>query len=382
MLRSVLKKTAGQQQQQHPVPPPPSGYDFHRAVEKLVVEKMDLQHHQQPHQLLDTSSESGYGSDQDSLASNRSSSSSSTSDDSAARVQQTIGSVGDFRTRPSLVGLPPSLPPRLSSSSGTSPSGTTTTTTTTWKTATAAASSPRGPPPPRPTPGPRGSSGIKRRVRFDAYVLFLQGLKERDEDLVGRHVPDVCEAAFATDEVVAEVVGCIVEGREAVLRHLLSNGFRPDAVVDAGAGMTPLHVAAAFNHLPIVRALLSHGAAVYARAHSSGRAASELCSRQLPGFQACHAYLRCMEECLGVANSGRVFSAYSYRTTGPDELSLAAGDELRVVRKGDYPGSSWWWCQSLNPQHDQRQGYVLKDFLALNRSHSKAPSSSSSPTSS
>merc|ERR1712038_1455308 len=38
-----------------------SGYDFHRAIEKLV-EKMDLQ-------LLDTSSESGYGSDQDSLTS-------------------------------------------------------------------------------------------------------------------------------------------------------------------------------------------------------------------------------------------------------------------------------------------------------------------------
>merc|ERR1712043_83446 len=48
-----------------------SGYDFHRAIEKLV-EKMDLQ-------LLDTSSESGYGSDQDSLTSNNSSSPTSSS---------------------------------------------------------------------------------------------------------------------------------------------------------------------------------------------------------------------------------------------------------------------------------------------------------------
>merc|ERR1719242_2050623 len=48
-----------------------SGYDFHRAIEKLV-EKMDLQ-------LLDTSSESGYGSDQDSLTSNNSSSVTSSS---------------------------------------------------------------------------------------------------------------------------------------------------------------------------------------------------------------------------------------------------------------------------------------------------------------
>jgi ankyrin repeat protein len=188
-------------------------------------------------------------------------------------------------------------------------------------------------------------------------------LRERDLELVQTHVRDVCDAALATDEVVAEFLAAVIEGREAIVRELLAFGFSANTVADP-TGMTPLHLAAAFNHLPLVRILLAHGASVFARAHSSAKVASELCSRQLPGFQACHAYLRCMEECLGVANSGKVYSTQSYRTTRCDELGLNCGDELVVIRKGDYNGSSWWWC--CNQQSGQ-QGYVLQDLLALNK---------------
>merc|ERR1712020_434703 len=121
----------------------------------------------------------------------------------------------------------------------------------------------------------------KKRVRFDSYVLFLQGLRERDLELVQTHIRDVCDAALATDEVVAEFLATVIEGRESIVRELLAFGFSANTAADP-TGMTPLHLAAAFNHLPLVRILLAHGAAVFARAHSSAKVASELCSRQLP----------------------------------------------------------------------------------------------------
>ena len=322
-----------------------SGYDFHRAIEKLV-EKMDLQ-------LLDTSSESGYGSDQDSLTSSNSTSATSPTGNPALQTTGTP-TIPTAKQSPQAVtspSKPPSLPPRIATSNnGSSPL-------------------PRRQPPPIPSPSSISKqnvttkeAGKKRRVRFDSYVLFLQGLRERDLELVQTHVRDVCDAALATDEVVAEFLASVIEGREAIVRELLAFGFSANTAADP-TGMTPLHLAAAFNHLPLVRILLAHGASVFARAHSSGKVASELCSRQLPGYQACHAYLRCMEECLGVANSGKVFSTQSYRTTRGDELGLDGGDELVVIRKGDYNGSSWWWCCNQRGQ----QGYVLQDFLALNR---------------
>ena len=275
--------------------------NFHRAVVRLV-EKMDLQ-------LLDTSSESGYGSDQDSLnnlANQAASSEGSTAEESSP---------------------PPPLPSRGSRprSSGTTP------------------------------------AREKKSVRFDSYVMLLQGLRERSLDLVRVHVREVCDEALATEEVINEFLTAVIEGNEPLIREMLANGFNVNAADPAG--MTPLHLAATFNYLPLVRLLLSHGAAVYARTHSSGNIPSELSSRRLPGFQACHAYLRCMEECLGVANAGRVHVTQPYRTCRCDELGVVAGETLVVKRKGDYVGSSWWWCQNSQGQ----QGYVLQDLLSLNK---------------
>jgi hypothetical protein len=329
-----------------------SGYDFHRAIEKLV-EKMDLHH-------LDTSSESGYGSDQDSLTSTNSASANATATTTTSPSPTNLAlqptgtptiTVVQKKLLPTVTSpsKPPSLPPRLATSNGVS------------------SPSPRRQPPPIPylqsnLHTNKDGATRKKRVRFDSYVLFLQGLRERDLELVQIHVRDVCDAALATDEVVAEFLAAVIEGREAIVRELLAFGFSANTVADP-TGMTSLHLAAAFNHLPLVRILLAHGASVFARAHSSAKVASALCSRQLPGYQACHAYLRCMEECLGVANSGKVYSTQSYKTTRCDELGLNCGDELVVIRKGDYNGSSWWWCCN---QHGQ-QGYVLQDLLALNK---------------
>jgi hypothetical protein len=266
--------------------------DFHRAVVKLV-EKLDLHLH-------DTSSESGYGSDQDSL--------------------NNLASVV-------AIGHPDVIPP-----------------------------------PPVPSRDPaRSPAKPKKSVRFDSYVMLLQGLRERNLDLVRAHLRLVCDEALATEEVVNEFLTAVIEGNEPLLREMLASGFNVNSADPAG--MTPLHLAATFNYLPIVRLLLSHGAAVFARTHSSGNIPSELSSRRLPGYQACHAYLRCMEECLGVANKGRVHVTQPYQTNRCDELGVTAGETLTVVRKGDYAGSSWWWCRN----EQGLQGYVLQDLLALNK---------------
>ena len=285
-------------------------YDFHRAVEKLVQEKFvpsSPSAVMQP--TLDTSSESGYGSDQDSLNNSQQN-----------KVQTTTTTTAS----------PPALPPRQQQ-----------------KQIKATQS---------------GNPMIQRKqVKFDSYVMLLQGLRERDLDTIVTHLEQVSDAAMSTDEVSSAFLTAIVENREDIVAALLHRGFDVNASSDA-AGLTGLHLAAAFNFLPVVRIILAHGACIYALAHSSGKKAADLCSRNLPGYQACHAYLRCMEECLGVANQGRVYSSQNYHTARNDELQLAKGQCLSVLRKGDYPGSSWWWCQ------DQKghQGYVLREILSLN----------------
>lgn len=284
-------------------------YDFHRAVEKLVQEKFVPNHTSSPNVPLDTSSESGYGSDQDSL------------NNLSQQVQ----------TASPTVHIPP-LPPRGGGGSG------------------------NGNQPPSADRKSR-----RKQVKFDSYVMLLQGLRDRDLDVVHSHLDQVSDAAMLTEEVSSAFLTSIVENREDLVMALLNRGFDVNSSADS-AGLTGLHLAAAFNYLPIVRLLLSKGACIFALAHSSGKKAADLCSRNLPGYQACHAYLRCMEECLGVANQGKVYATQTYHTARNDELELSRGQFLTVLRKGDYPGSSWWWCTDQNG----RQGYVLREVLSLN----------------
>ena len=275
-------------------------YDFHRAVERLV-EKLDLQ-------LMDTSSESGYGSEQEGTDS--------------------LHSVG---------------------------SGASASTTTSSCSSSSTASSSTAPP---PLPKRRGR---RRRVQFDSYVMLLQGLKERNLELVQANVKEVCREAMSTDEVALELMRCVADGEEPILREMLDNGF--DANFADPAGLTPLHLAAAFNLLSVIKTLISRGAAVHARAHSSGHTPSGLCSPGARDYEACKAYLRCMEECLGTANGGAAYVVRGYRTCRGDELSVTAGERVTVVRRGDYEGSAWWWCSG----EGGHQGYVLRDLLALKR---------------
>merc|ERR1719219_868684 len=177
---------------------------------------------------MDTSSESGYGSEQEG-------------------------------TEPPPHSVPVSGPsPSASSNSSSSSSAT------------------ESPPASAPPPLPK-RRGRRRRVQFDSYVLLLQGLKERSLELVRANVREVCREAMSTDEVALEFMRCVADGEEPILREMLDNGF--DANFADPAGLTPFHLAAAFNLLSVIKMLISRGAAVHARAHSSGHTPSGLCSR-------------------------------------------------------------------------------------------------------
>jgi len=307
-------------------------YDFHRAVEKLVQEKFVPSSASSPTGTttttttaapssvlpngLDTSSESGYGSDQDSLNSQTN------------QVQTTIAPEQKQKQEPGKQ--------VTNNSPGTNPSI---------------------PPPALP---PR-KKAQRKQVKFDSYVMLLQGLRDRDLETIVSHLEQVSDEAMNTNEVSSAFLTAILENREDIVSALLRRGFDVNGTADS-AGLTGLHLAAAFNYLPLVKLILASGACIFALAHSSGKKAADLCSKNLPGFQACYAYLSFMEECLGIANQGRVYSSQTFHTARSDELQLIKGQCLNVIRKGDYPGSSWWWCKDQNGQ----QGYVLREILSLN----------------
>lgn len=191
--------------------------------------------------------------------------------------------------------------------------------------------------------------------------MLLQGLRDRDLETIVSHLEQVSDEAMNTNEVSSAFLTAILENRKDIVSALLRRGFDVNGTADS-AGLTGLHLAAAFNYLPLVKLILASGACIFALAHSSGKKAADLCSKNLPGFQACYAYLSFMEECLGIANQGRVYSSQTFHTARSDELQLIKGQCLNVIRKGDYPGSSWWWCKDQNGQ----QGYVLREILSLN----------------
>ncbi len=92
-------------------------------------------------------------------------------------------------------------------------------------------------------------------MRFDSYVLLLQSLRDRDPPHVVRaHLREVRRPeALRTDEVLREFVACVSEGRADLAAELLGAGCDPNAAVAEPGGVTTLHLAAAFNSLPLVK---------------------------------------------------------------------------------------------------------------------------------
>ena len=147
-------------------------YDFHHAVEKLVQEKFVPSSNSSPIERLradtnntssgssnvpnglDTSSESGYGSDQDSLNSQTNQVQSSNPQGSQSKPSGTSSNPqGTTLSGPSGTTLPPpALPPRRKAQ--------------------------------------------RKQVKFDSYVMLLQGLRDRDLETIVSHLEQVKYLTF------------------------------------------------------------------------------------------------------------------------------------------------------------------------------------------
>ena len=84
----------------------------------------------------------------------------------------------------------------------------------------------------------------------------------------------VSDEAMNTHEVSSAFLTAILENREDIVSALLRRGFDVNATADS-AGLTGLHLASAFNYLPLVKIILASGACIFALAHSSGKKAAD-----------------------------------------------------------------------------------------------------------
>jgi len=213
-------------------------------------------------------------------------------------------------------------------------------------------------PPPLPKRKPR------RRVQFDSYVLLIQSLKDRDLKGIVSTIFNVSSEALCTEDVIFHFHTAILRQDFEVFELLVRGGVEVNTFDHRG--WSALHCAASLARLDMIKLLLQNGAAVLARTHHSSQTATQLLPLDNPAYPQCLAYMRCMEECLGTVNTRLVLAAASYRATRVDELSIARGERLTVLRRGDVNNEMWWWVASARGE----EGYVLRDLLALNSRHS------------
>jgi len=226
----------------------------------------------------------------------------------------------------------------------------------------APAACPALPPPPIPRRKPR------RRVMFDSYVLLIQALKDRDLKGILATIFAVSPEALCTEDVIYHFHTALLRQDLEVAELLVRAGAEVNTFDHRG--WSALHCAASLARLDMIKLLLMNGAAVLARTHATGHTPAQLLPTDNPAYTQCLAYLACMEECLGTVNSRLTLAAATYKACRADELTIAKGDRLHVVRRGDLAEGGggqrmWWWVRSAAG----REGYVLRDLLALNSRH-------------
>ena len=85
-----------------------------------------------------------------------------------------------------------------------------------------------------------------------------------------------------------------------------------------------------------------------------------------------------MQEKLGIINRGVVYSLYPYPAERPDELAVAEGEALFVVRRGDEEeGPEWWWCaRGAGSGGREEQGYLPRNIMGVSVIETLVPVSS------
>merc|ERR1719205_106196 len=210
------------------------------------------------------------------------------------------------------------------------------------------------PPPPLPRRKPR------RKVQFDSYVLLIQALKDRDLKGILSTIFSVSPEALCTEDVIYHFHPALLRQDYEVCELLVRGGAEVNTFDHRG--WSALHCACSLARLDMIKLLLQNGAAVLARTHHSSQTATQLLPVENPAYPQCLAYMRCMEECLGTVNNRLVLAAANYRASRIDEMTIARGDRLNVIRRGDVNNEMWWWVK--NQRGDE--GYVLRDLLSLN----------------
>ncbi|PAA82886.1 hypothetical protein BOX15_Mlig001898g3 [Macrostomum lignano] len=211
-------------------------------------------------------------------------------------------------------------------------------------------------------------SGQQRSVTFDPLTLLLDAAIQGDLAQVQRYTGQLGDPSAANSEGISALHNAVCAGHARIVQYLIDSGTDVNAADQDG--WTPLHCAVTCDSLPLTKLLVGSGAVLYCTTHSDSETPFDLCHNGGP----VEAWLRAEEDRLGVDNSGRVFAAFDYSPEQADELALARGDQLTVVRKGDGAETAWWWCRrdgdadAANGETAE-EGYVARNFVSLYKSH-------------
>ncbi|KAM9792239.1 apoptosis-stimulating of p53 protein 2-like [Neosynchiropus ocellatus] len=196
------------------------------------------------------------------------------------------------------------------------------------------------------------------KVRFNPLALLLDASLEGEYDLVQRVIYDVEDPSAPNDEGITPLHNGVCAGHANIVHFLVQFGVNVNAA--DSDGWTPLHCAASCNNLPLCRFLVESGAAVFATTHSDLQTAALKCEEQEEGYAACSQFLQGVEEKIGLMNRGVVYALWDYEPQANDELGVAEGDLLTVLRRDDGVETEWWWARC-----GDREGYVPRNLLGL-----------------
>ncbi|XP_061104837.1 relA-associated inhibitor-like [Conger conger] len=196
----------------------------------------------------------------------------------------------------------------------------------------------------------------RHRARLNPLVLLLDGALIGELDTVQRAVREMSDPSQPNEEGVTALHNAICGGHYSIVDFLVQIGANVSA--PDSHGWTPLHCAAACNDRSMCEYLVRSGAAVLSVTEGDGATAVEKCDPYAAGFEECTAFLRGVEEAMGVENGGVLYALWEYPAQAPDELSFLEGDTVTVKNK---QGGAEWWRASLG----NREGFVPSNYFAL-----------------
>ncbi|KAM9318011.1 relA-associated inhibitor [Pholidichthys leucotaenia] len=195
-----------------------------------------------------------------------------------------------------------------------------------------------------------------KHARLSPLVLLLDGALVGEVDTVQKAVQEMSDPSQPNDEGITGLHNAICGGHYNVVDFLVRIGANVSA--PDSHGWTPLHCAASCNDRLLCEFLVRNGAAVMAFTESDGATASQKCDPYAPGYEECEAFLKGVEEAMGVENSGVLYALWSYPAQAPDELSFKDGDMITILQKPE--GSDWWWASLCG-----REGFVPNNYFGL-----------------